>query len=313
MSVTNYDSMNGQLRGQSDSGGRLDYLVDAIGSVTGMVDETSTLVSSGQYKPFGADEPGTTTSTSSVGWRSSTTFIRSHRRYSDYYQVQRSHYSSLIGLFPSEGPRLGLPPGIPTRFDPLGPLLGLRDPLEQAPVDTLKPDPGTETLLRLVWRYRNTAAVRCGIIVGGVVAVYEIATYEVGRPTGPWTRIGQNLADALVPMPRNPQRGDRDPLCDDNLLRWLTERKKAACERPGQKTSCNTIPPPSPEEIKRIIGSNKECMAARIEREYTCFNGGNETHQAEIKQLRDQNRCCNHILKGGRPFTGPCKDLNKNV
>ena len=37
MAVTNYYSVNGQIIGEATNGVRTDYLMDALGSVTGMV------------------------------------------------------------------------------------------------------------------------------------------------------------------------------------------------------------------------------------------------------------------------------------
>ena len=50
---TSYYTVNGEIIGESSNGVRLDYLTDALGSVTAKVDQTGAVVSTARYKPYG--------------------------------------------------------------------------------------------------------------------------------------------------------------------------------------------------------------------------------------------------------------------
>ena len=54
MAVTNYYSINGQIIGEATNGVRTDYLMDALGSVTGTVNSACQVVNTYRYKPYGA-------------------------------------------------------------------------------------------------------------------------------------------------------------------------------------------------------------------------------------------------------------------
>ena len=64
MAVTNFYTVDDQMIGYKDGGGRKDFLVDTLGSVTVEVDQTGTnRTFDGRYKPYG----GALWSTGSVG------------------------------------------------------------------------------------------------------------------------------------------------------------------------------------------------------------------------------------------------------
>lgn len=50
MAVTNYYTVDGEILGQESAGNRTDFLADALGSVTGTVDNTSGLQNTYRYK-----------------------------------------------------------------------------------------------------------------------------------------------------------------------------------------------------------------------------------------------------------------------
>ena len=54
MPVTNYHTVNGQIIGETTAGVRTDYMVDALGSVTGTVNQSGQVVNTYRYKPYGA-------------------------------------------------------------------------------------------------------------------------------------------------------------------------------------------------------------------------------------------------------------------
>jgi len=56
MGVTNYYTVDDQMIGYKDGGGRKDFLTDALGSVTAEIDQTGTnRTFDGRYKPYGGD------------------------------------------------------------------------------------------------------------------------------------------------------------------------------------------------------------------------------------------------------------------
>jgi len=67
MSVTNYYSVGGVLLGEKSSGlGRVDYLSDALGSVTATVNASAQVVNTYRYKPYGTQLAKTGTGTDSA-------------------------------------------------------------------------------------------------------------------------------------------------------------------------------------------------------------------------------------------------------
>jgi len=54
MPVTNYFSANGRLLGENGPNGRVDYLTDALGSVTTTLNGSGAVLNQYRYKPSGA-------------------------------------------------------------------------------------------------------------------------------------------------------------------------------------------------------------------------------------------------------------------
>ncbi len=107
MPVTNYYTIDGQMVGYKDAGGRKDFLTDALGSVTAEIDQTCAKTFDGRYKPYGGDL--TTTGTrGKYGWIGSWGYRETGLSASSHY-VRARHYSKTSGnwttvdrLWPSE-------------------------------------------------------------------------------------------------------------------------------------------------------------------------------------------------------------------
>lgn len=102
MPVTNYYTVNSEIIGEKTTGGsRLDYLTDALGSVTATMDQSANLVNTYRYKPYGAQLSktgvGTDPAFQFVGSRG---YKQTGKKYSDIY-VRKRHYSSDIGAWTS--------------------------------------------------------------------------------------------------------------------------------------------------------------------------------------------------------------------
>ncbi len=98
MSTTNYYSIHGQIIGEKTAGSsRVDYLTDALGSVTATVDQSANVINTYRYKPYGgllAKTGGG--SDPAFQWVGSQGYRNTGKAYSDVYIRQR-HYSSGLG------------------------------------------------------------------------------------------------------------------------------------------------------------------------------------------------------------------------
>jgi RHS repeat-associated protein len=100
-----YYSVNGELLGEKTAGGqRVDYLTDALGSVTATVDQTGTVLNRYVYKPYGsllvktgvAADPAFT-------WVGSQGYRQTAKKYSDVY-IRARHGDTLNGRWTSKDP-----------------------------------------------------------------------------------------------------------------------------------------------------------------------------------------------------------------
>lgn len=110
MAVTNYYSVNGVLLGEkSGAGSRVDYLSDALGSVTATVNSSAAVVNTYRYKPYGTQLAKTGSgSDPAFTWVGQWGYRQTSRKFSDVY-VRARHYSSIQAqwvtvdpLWPSE-------------------------------------------------------------------------------------------------------------------------------------------------------------------------------------------------------------------
>ncbi|HMS56857.1 MAG TPA: RHS repeat-associated core domain-containing protein [Fimbriimonadaceae bacterium] len=109
MPVKRYVSINGRLRGEITAGVRTDYLTDAIGSITGTVDEGGKVINTYRYKPYGGRLAKTGTGADpSVQWTGDTgsrvTNLNRAEQYNvhRHYGTQQAAWTSVDPLWPSE-------------------------------------------------------------------------------------------------------------------------------------------------------------------------------------------------------------------
>ncbi len=96
MPVTNYYTVDGQMIGYKDAGGRKDFLTDALGSVTAEVDQTgATKTFDGRYKPYGGDLSSSGTR-GSYGWVGTWGYRGPGLSAASHY-VRARHYSKNSG------------------------------------------------------------------------------------------------------------------------------------------------------------------------------------------------------------------------
>ncbi len=84
MAVTNFDTINGQIVSEHTGSTQLDYLSDALGSVTGVCDQTGSLVGSARYKPYGTTLSSSGTQ-ASFGWVGQHGYRPTGLKHSEFY------------------------------------------------------------------------------------------------------------------------------------------------------------------------------------------------------------------------------------
>ena len=91
-------TVDGEIIGESSNGTRLDYLTDALGSVTAKVDQTASVVSTARYKPYGEILSG---SLYKFAWVGALGYRNQGMQDAEFY-VKTRHYSSISGSWGSQ-------------------------------------------------------------------------------------------------------------------------------------------------------------------------------------------------------------------
>jgi RHS repeat-associated protein len=112
MAVTNYYTVNGEIIGERTAGSaRVDYLTDALGSITATVNSSAQVVNTYRYKPYGAQLAKTGPGPDpAFQWVGNQGYGPTTRRFSEYY-LRGRHTDIATGRFPSRDP-IGLLGGI---------------------------------------------------------------------------------------------------------------------------------------------------------------------------------------------------------
>src|SRR5579864_1493368 len=105
MAVTNYYTVNGALIGEKTAGGtRVDYLTDALGSVTATVNQSAQVVNTYRYKPYGAQLAKTGVGADpAFGWVGTQGYRPTQKKFSDFY-VRARHNDTVNGRWTSTDP-----------------------------------------------------------------------------------------------------------------------------------------------------------------------------------------------------------------
>jgi len=100
-----FHSIGGIIIGETSTGSpRVDYLTDALGSVTATVNQTAQVVNTYRYKPFGATLAKTGTGPDpSFGWVGTKGYRPTGNPFSNFY-VRRRHADSTAGRWPTQDP-----------------------------------------------------------------------------------------------------------------------------------------------------------------------------------------------------------------
>jgi len=122
MAVTNYATMNGRLMGETGPNGAVYNHTDALGSVTMTTDQSSSVLNTYTYKPYGTQLSKTGAAPDPrFTWVGTLGYRTTQRSHSEYY-VRARHYGKVEGswitvdpLWPNE-PSYGYVAGRPVSF-----------------------------------------------------------------------------------------------------------------------------------------------------------------------------------------------------
>ncbi len=98
MPTTNYYTVDSEIIGQRTIGSpRMDYLTDALGSVTATVNQSAVVDNTYRYKPYGKTLAKTGVGQdASFGWVGTQGYKPTAKKFSDFY-VRGRHYSEITG------------------------------------------------------------------------------------------------------------------------------------------------------------------------------------------------------------------------
>src|SRR5271155_5374161 len=97
MGVTSYYTVNGEIIGENGPNGRIDYQIDALGSVVGTMNSSGSAQKVYRYKPYGAVLNDSGPGVEPVfRWVGTAGYRQTNNVHVDYY-VQARHYSSNEG------------------------------------------------------------------------------------------------------------------------------------------------------------------------------------------------------------------------
>jgi len=102
MAITYFDTVNGEIISEYAGTTQLDYLSDALGSVTGVCDQTGSSVGSAAYAPYGATL-STSGTQASFGWNGGWGYRPTSLVNAEFY-VEARHYTSTDGCWISVDP-----------------------------------------------------------------------------------------------------------------------------------------------------------------------------------------------------------------
>lgn len=105
MAVTNYYTVEGEIIAEKTAGStRVDYLTDALGSVTATVNQSAQVVNTYRYKPYGTQLAKTGTgSDPAFGWVGTKGYRPTQKKFSDFY-VRARHYGDATGQWTTRDP-----------------------------------------------------------------------------------------------------------------------------------------------------------------------------------------------------------------
>src|SRR5579871_6866417 len=98
-------AVEGEIIGEKAAGStRVDYLTDALGSVTATVNQSAQVVNTYRYKPYGTQLAKTGMGADpAFGWVGTQGYRPVQKKFSDFY-VRARHYSETVGQWTTKDP-----------------------------------------------------------------------------------------------------------------------------------------------------------------------------------------------------------------
>lgn len=171
MGVTDYFTMNGALMGETGPNGTMYYHTDALGSVTMTTDQSSNVLNTYRYKPYGTQLSKTGTAPDpKFTWVGSLGYRTTGLSHSEYY-VRARHYGK------GEGTWVTVPPLTENRGRPFAYVLGMAttiaDPSGLPAIPQCVPDSFDVTLGNIVCQVDQVGQNKY------LLKVYREAIYHV--------------------------------------------------------------------------------------------------------------------------------------
>jgi len=312
MPITYYDTVNGQLIGETTSGVRTEYLTDALGSVTATVNSSGEIVNTYRYKPYGqllsktgsGEDPRYLWTGNTGSRRTLVTYAEQYNQ-ARHYGSKQAAWTTVDPLWPEELEYLYVAGNPIVATDEFGlqqripPPAGIVSPGVRHAPPGFHEIPGHHPLVEVPEVAPPVALIPClqyCIILGGAVAIVDLGRYACTGQTGPFTGLGRDLGYRLYPIPQGQMPGERDPGCSDEMRDQLTAEVKKYCKSPGKKSCKGLTWPTDKDEIQRRLDENRNCLRARRNRESRCFNGGDPTHQDEIRKAARLVKDCRDLI-----------------
>lgn len=179
-----YYTIDGQILGYKDVAGRKDFLTDALGSVTGEVDQTGTnRTFNGRYKPYGG-MLWSSGSRGSFGWVGTLGYKSTGLKKSSHY-IRARHYSETCGMWTTQDLFWSSMPAylyvhsrVISMFDPTG-YAGVKIYRDYA--DNVSTWPPTCGMFNVGWIFTTRGAT--GYIVQEIIRSFEVTMCD-GHETG---------------------------------------------------------------------------------------------------------------------------------
>jgi len=270
------------------AGARLDYLSDALGSVTATVNQNARVQNTYRYKPYGSQLAKTGAGADpAFQWVGMEGYRQTGKKFSDVY-VRARHYATAVGRWTTKDP---------IDFEELAYRYSFDNP-------TTYTDPSGN--FPLVCAAACTLCAPCAVDLALVCSDCGTdlkcwrdciaGTISELPPAIKWG-CGIACAGCIACLAREAVKRLCQPPCSPAERAALQGAVNLLCKKSG-KTSCNSTQ--NCATLKANLAKNSACAAARQAINSRCCGGGDPGHrQAEANALRAAAKCAALITSKG--------------